>query len=82
MNKQTEAQLKWRKSHKAAWNKQKQRYYARGATDTRNYKKQWTKEEDNVILAREMPDRILAKKLGRSVQAIQVRRSKLKANTV
>ena len=38
----------------------------------------YTCEEDKLVLAHSIPDRELAKKLGRSVQSIQIRRNRLK----
>jgi hypothetical protein len=54
----------------------RQRNYAQtqGAPNTRN---PWTEAEDKQVLAREVTDRELSAKLGRSVQAIQIRRSRI-----
>ncbi len=55
-----------------------------------NYKKtrkngvirDWTKQEDKAVLAHDIPDAELSKKIMRSVQAIQIRRSRLKSGQV
>lgn len=54
----------------------RQRNYAQtqGGSNTR---KEWTSSEDEMVRAREASDRELALKLGRSVQAIQIRRSRI-----
>lgn len=38
----------------------------------------WTEAEDRAVLAHSIPDRELAERIGRSVQAIHVRRSRLR----
>ena len=42
-----------------------------------NSRKEWTTSEDEMVRARSITDRELALKLGRSVQAIQIRRSRI-----
>lgn len=58
-------------------NERRQRNYAQtaGAPNTRA---EWTEREDKLVLAHTIPDRELAEKIGRSVQAIQIRRSRIK----
>lgn len=55
---------------------QKRRYYGRtsGIYPVRPY----TQEEDQKILAHEIPDTRLSEEIKRSVRAIQIRRSRLK----
>lgn len=44
--------------------------------------REWTKEEDEAVLAHNILDAELSKEIFRSVQAIQTRRCKLKRNQV
>lgn len=76
------AQKKWRNNHRDIFNEQKKRYYSKSALNAQNFKKQWTHEEDNLVLKHEISDNELAKQIGRSVQAIQIRRSRLNSNKV
>lgn len=60
------------------WREQKRRYRARTGSGTgERLGYEWTQAEDAAVLAREMTDRELAAKLGRSVQAIHLRRWRL-----
>jgi hypothetical protein len=77
-----ERQLRWRKEHRKAWRRmraeQKLRYYGQFQRNDRQKGKRWTPNEDAKISAKERPtDRKLSKALGRSLQAIQQRRSHL-----
>lgn len=62
--------------------------YAKGRQHATNARQRWTQEEDRAIATRrtstgmgtlqaDLTDRELSKRLGRSVQAIQVRRARL-----
>ncbi len=58
----------------------------RNASRKRNYaqtakyeRRIWTKEEDKKVLEQNVPDRQLSNEIRRSVQAIQIRRTRLKA---
>ena len=73
---------RWRDKNREATNEMKKRNYHISTKYAVNNKMPWTKEEEKLILEHSMTDRQLAQKLGRSVQAIQVRRSKLKAGTI
>jgi hypothetical protein len=71
---------RWRATEKGRdmFYAQKRKNYAQTRAGARNRKTVWTCEEDAVITAAARPtDRVLAGQLGRSVQAIQVRRCKL-----
>ena len=61
--------------------KQKSRYYARGRAHADNSREAWSDEDIAIILERKSNDSHLAILIGRSVQAIQVKRSKLKKET-
>lgn len=64
---------KWRKIR----NEAKKRYAER--TGSNLYEpKYYTEEEDRMILEHNIPDRLLANKLHRSVSAIQMRRCRLR----
>jgi hypothetical protein len=57
--------------------KQKSRYYARGRAHADNSREAWSDEDIAIILERKSNDSHLAILIGRSVQAIQVKRSRL-----
>lgn len=66
---------------KETWQKQKKRYYAKTrAVASRAYAK-WSREERDLLLIHDIPDRELSKLLGRSMFAIQIQRHKLKNST-
>lgn len=69
----------WRKRNRDLFNLMKKRNYAKGAEGVTKTKQPWTDSEIDEIVASDRPcDRILAKKISRSVQAIQVMRSRLR----
>lgn len=75
--------LRWRAANPEKWKRmrkaQKERYYAATRRNNRRRGKSWTAEEDRMIVARRRPsDRELSARLGRSMQAIYRRRSKLR----
>lgn len=51
--------------------------YAQTRVNARNAREPWSQEEDRQVAAKAVPDRTLSERLGRSVQAIQVRRTRL-----
>lgn len=62
---------KWRKTANAF----RKRYYGKTAT----FKKiPWEKWQDEIVLAHEITDHEISKLVGHSVEAIQIRRSRLK----
>ena len=67
-------------SYREAKVKEYYRYYA----STALYKKRkWDNpDDDDLVLSHDIPDMELSKKIGRSVKAIQHRRSRLLANKV
>lgn len=70
---------KWRNKNRQTFNRGKARNYAKGATNQKNAKTVWTASENKCITDPRRPiDRKLAKKLGRTVQAIQIQRSRLR----
>ncbi len=74
------ANKKWRLRYPDRRNSQKKRYYKKTAVGAKNSRIKWTtKEIDSIIASNKPRDTVLAKKLGRSVEAIQVKRSKIKA---
>ena len=72
----------WRQRNPEKYNKSKSLNYARGATNTKNARTEWTGSEDKRILDPLRPkDRDLAEEMGRTVQAIQIRRCRIKNTT-
>lgn len=57
-------------------NEYRQRNYAQ-TQNAPNSGKEWTASEDREVMYSRMTDRELAGKLGRSVQSIQIRRSRI-----
>jgi hypothetical protein len=74
---------KWRREHPQERNRQRSEYYRRfqnGDEYSRHAGKVWATEEIALIITPDRPsDPILARKLGRSVQAIQNKRLKSRA---
>lgn len=68
----------WRAKHPESRARSRARNYAQtqGGPNTGKW---WTQAEDDRVLAHDTTDRELAAELGRSVQGIQVRRSRLVA---
>ncbi len=76
----TSAQKLWRSKHLEVKAAERLRYYRQFQKNNKRKWKKWTEEEDRMITARNAPaDSKLSARLGRSVQAIQQRRSSLKA---
>ena len=69
------------KLHPELKRRQKLRYYRQFQKNGRRNGQPWTPSELRQILARRSSDRVLSRRLGRSVQAIQMKRSQmLRAN--
>ena len=75
-NKNTEYNKRWRKKNPAKRNAARKRYYAK-SQNAPNHKQRYTEDEVEMILKHEMPDSELAKRIGRSIQAIQGKRNKM-----
>lgn len=72
---------KWKQAHPEADVRYKTEWRRRsGSPEGRGNgsRRQWTQEEDKQVLAHSIPDRELAVELGRTILAIQVRRSKIR----
>ena len=73
----------WRQSNRSAWNRSRQKYRDRNRDDPHNVRRsgqEWTTEEMDLITAPDRPsDRRLSSRLGRTISAIQIKRSKHKA---
>ncbi len=69
---------RWRRRHPVAWAEQKKRYYDQFCIKCRREGLPWSKAEWNLILGRDFSDREASILIGRSVRAIQVKRSKLR----
>ncbi len=68
----------WRLNNPEEWKKQRAKNYEIGRKHKRQRRKPWTPQEDALVLCFSGTDRELAAKIERSVQTIQVRRSRLK----
>jgi hypothetical protein len=69
---------RWRRKHPEVKAAERLRYHRQFQKNKRRKGKRWTEEEDRKITARNKPaDSILSGRLGRSVQAIQQRRSSI-----
>jgi len=75
------ATKKWKKKNPEENAAHKKKNYASTAFDNINYKRRWCGEEDTLILNSPLTDRELHHQMGRSVQGIQVRRSRLKSGS-
>ena len=72
------ANKRWRLTHPAKRQAGKKRNYDLSATNNANNYQHYTTREDTLILTSRLTDRELHRVIGRSVQAIQIRRCKLK----
>ena len=70
-----EGRDKWRNTKRQDYNKKK---YAKSVPTAYNRKQPWTIKDMNKVLERQKPDLDLGYEIGRSVQAIQVMRVRLK----
>jgi hypothetical protein len=60
-----------------ARNKERRENYASSRKNATGGYRFWTQQEDREVIAHAISDRELSRKIGRSVQAIQIRRSRL-----
>lgn len=74
---QNEARRRWKREHPERSRESTHRVYRETAYAPK-HKQEWTDAEDRQVLARDMTDRDLSAKIGRSVQAIQVRRARIR----
>lgn len=73
---------RWRAKHPEVKAAERLRYYRQFQKNNKRKGKRWTEKEDKKITARNAPaDSILSRRLGRSVQAIQQRRSCLSGHS-
>jgi len=68
---------RYRKLHPKLKRRQKLRYYRQFQKNGRRKGQPWTPSELRQILARRSSDRVLSQTLGRSVPAIQMKRSQM-----
>lgn len=66
-----------RKRNNSTWQKGKKRYYKQFEKNAHNSHQRYTIKEDDMITDKKYSDRVIAKKIGRSVKAIQIRRVRL-----
>ncbi|HDQ22383.1 MAG TPA: hypothetical protein ENN28_00215 [Candidatus Uhrbacteria bacterium] len=70
---------RWRSRYPNLRHKQKKRYYRKHNYSQAANVKRWSEKEEKLILSPKRPGDVeLAKQLSRSVQAIQIKRSRLK----
>ena len=67
----------WRKRNNATWQKEKRKYYKQFEVGASNSHQRYTIREEDMIINKKYPDRVIARKIGRSIKAIQVRRARL-----
>ena len=65
---------RWRKKHPLQLQAMKQRYYRQFEADAYNKMQVWTIADIDLITQKRTSDRHLAKQIGRSVKAIQIKR--------
>ena len=73
-----EINKKWRKKHNNIWQIQKKRYYDKTVKTSSNRYQRWTLEQIDIILNHKNTDTNMAKQIGKSVKAIQIKRGRLK----
>ena len=73
-----ESTRKWKRNNPEATNEQKKKNYAKSRVNAVNKRQRWTLKDINEILNSPLTDAELSVKLGRSVQAIQIKRAKCK----
>ena len=76
--KEKEIRRDFRKRNRGKINQYNREYYGK-TEDSVNKKAPWTEDEIDAVLAHSVSDMELSKKIGRSVMAIQVKRSRLRA---
>jgi len=81
MNKYYEYTKEWKKNNPEQANENKKKNYASTAFGNINHRRDYTPEEDYLVLNSDLTDRKLHSQIGRSVQGIQVRRSRLKTDS-
>lgn len=80
-------QKRWRKRHPQKWAEQARAYSHRTGSEPGDFgghrrgRKPWGDDEEQRVMGHGVPDRQLAEELDRSVRAITVRRSQIKART-
>ena len=67
----------WRRANPEKWNEMKKRNYAKGRRFARGNYRPWLETEIELIFDMSYRDIDLAKKLKRSVQAIQIKRCRI-----
>ena len=72
-----ESQKRWRLNNTEKRNAVRKRNYRSSAIGNINFKKNWDQEDDIKIIYSDLTDRQLHLEIGRSVQAIQMRRFKI-----
>lgn len=68
---------RWRKKYPELWKKSKAKYYRKSRKLASNAHQEWTQADINMITDRPYIDSQIAQKIGRSIKAIHVKRSRL-----
>ena len=72
---------KWRKKHPHQWQATKRRYYNQFEAAANNKHQRWTVNDVALVIQKKESDRTIAKLIGRSVKAIQIKRLRMKEMT-
>lgn len=75
----SEYMRKWTRENREKTNEYRRKNY-RQTQDAPRSRMAWTQEEDKAILRRDKTDREVSQEIGRSVQAIQLRRHRISPN--
>jgi len=73
-----EINKRWRKKNNNIWQIQKKRYYDKTVKTSSNRYQRWTLEQIGIILNHKNTDTNIAKQIGKSVKAIQIKRGRTK----
>lgn len=71
----------WRKNNSSTWQKSKKRYYDKSRKIAYNSMQGWTLKDIDIIMSKNDTDNNIARKIGRSVKAIQTMRYRIKKFT-
>ena len=72
-----EINKRWRKKHNDIWQIQKKRYYDKTIKTSFNKYQKWTQEQIDIILKHKNTDTNIARQIGKSVKAIQIKRGRM-----
>lgn len=61
-------------------NQQRKRYYTKHRASAENANQAWTSEQEIMVEKHDIPDVEISKRIGKSVQAIQIKRCRMSAS--